>query len=153
MISIVPYNTEYKQAFYDLNVAWLKEFFYVEALDRKVLSDPEEYILEPGGYIFFAVEDGIPVGTVALLRTNEGVFELTKMAVLSEQQGKKTGQQLMQKCIDFALEHDFDKLILYSNTKLENAIYIYRKYGFVEVEMEKDVPYERSDIKMELVFS
>jgi GNAT superfamily N-acetyltransferase len=153
MISIVPYTSEYKQAFYDLNVAWLKEFFFVEALDHKVLSNPEEYILDPGGHIFFAVEEGIPVGTVALLSTKEGVFELTKMAVLSEAQGKKIGQQLMQRCIDFALEHDCEKLILYSNTKLENAIYIYRKYGFVEIEQEKEVPYERSNIKMELVFS
>ncbi len=34
------------------------------------------------------------------------------------------------------------------NTKLENAIYIYKKYGFIEVDLEKDNPYMRSNIKM-----
>ena len=42
-------------------------------------------------------------------------------------------------------------IVLYSNTTLQNAIYIYRKYGFVEVEMEENPPYERGDIKMEFV--
>ena len=59
------------------------------------------------------------------------VFELTKMAVSPNQRGKKIGQQLMQQCIDFAQSQGFPKLILYSNTRLENAIYIYRKYGFI----------------------
>ena len=37
-------------------------------------------------------------------------------------------------------------------TASENAIYIYRKYGFIEVPVEANSPYQRSDIKMELVF-
>ena len=40
--------------------------------------------------------------------------------------------------------------MLYSNKILENAIYIYRKYGFIEVPVEPNSPYERSDIKMVL---
>ena len=79
---------------------------------------------------------------------SENVFELTKMAVAPNQRGKKVGQQLMQYCIDFATENKFDQLILYSNTILENAIYIYRKYGFIEIPVETDSPYQRSNIKM-----
>ena len=33
---------------------------------------------------------------------------------------------------------------------LENAIYIYRKYGFIEIPVEENSPYQRSNIKMEL---
>jgi N-acetylglutamate synthase-like GNAT family acetyltransferase len=96
------------------------------------------------------MDGDLVVGTVALMPYSEGVFELTKMAVLTNQRGKKIGQQLMQYCIDFSKEQKFEKLILYSNTKLENAIYIYRKYGFIELELEPDSPYVRSNIKMEL---
>jgi ribosomal protein S18 acetylase RimI-like enzyme len=78
------------------------------------------------------------------------VFELTKIAVLPHQRGQKIGQQLLQHCIDFAKESGFKALVLYSATKLENAIYIYRKFGFIELELEKSSPYKRSDIKMEL---
>jgi ribosomal protein S18 acetylase RimI-like enzyme len=71
--------------------------------------------------------------------------------VLPEARGKQIGQQLMQHCIDFASQQNFEELFLYSNTKLENAIYIYKKYGFDEVPLEVPNPYERSNIKM--VFS
>ena len=81
------------------------------------------------------------------------IFELTKMAVLPNQRGKYIGQKLMQHCIDFANENNFEKLMLYSNTILENAIYIYRKFGFIEIPVEANSPYGRSNIKMELYIS
>ncbi len=147
-MKIVAYQPKYAQAFYDLNVEWLETFFYVEDFDREVLSNPEHYILAPGGYIFFAVEGETVLGTFALLKRGESAFELTKMAVLPQARGKKIGHELLQHCIDFAREQTFDRLFLYSNTKLENAIYLYRKFGFEEVPQEADVPYERSNIKM-----
>ncbi len=147
-MKIISFEPQYAQAFYDLNVEWLETYFYVEDFDREVLSNPAKYILNPGGHIFFAIENNNVLGTVALLKKKEGAFELTKMAVSPNERGKKIGQKLMQYCIDFAKENQFKELFLYSNTKLENAIYIYRKFGFVEVEQEAEVPYERSDIKM-----
>lgn len=149
-IKIIPFQKEYSQAFYELNIEWLETFFYVEDYDREVLSKPGKYIIEPGGHIFFAIENNTVIGTVALMPHEEGVFELTKMAVLPKQRDKKIGQQLMQHCIIFAKENNLDKLILYSSRKLENAIYIYRKHGFIEIPVETDCHYERCDIKMEL---
>jgi len=148
-MKIVPFNKIYTQAFYDLNVEWLETYFYVEDYDKEVLRNPQHYILDAGGHIFFALKDGEVLGTVALLQRGEDTFELTKMAVSPNQRGKKIGQQLMQFCIDFAKENKFKKLFLYSNTLLENAIYIYRKFGFIEVPVEPDSPYERSNIKMD----
>jgi GNAT superfamily N-acetyltransferase len=149
-LEIIPFQQKYAQDFYELNIEWLETYFYVEDFDKEVLRNPYKYIIEPGGHIFFARENELILGTVALMAYSEDVFELTKMAVLPNQRGKKIGQQLMQYCIDFSKEQKFQKLILYSNTILENAIYIYRKYGFVELELEPDSPYDRSNIKMEL---
>ncbi|MBO6631940.1 MAG: GNAT family N-acetyltransferase, partial [Psychroserpens sp.] len=99
----------------------------------------------------FVRKDNRILGTVALMPTDrEKVFELTKMAVLPSARGQKIGQQLLQHCIEFAKENECKALMLYSARKLENAIYIYRKYGFIELELEPDSPYVRSDIKMEL---
>lgn len=152
-IIISDYKTEYKQSFYDLNVEWLKTFFIVESFDEEVLSKPDIYIINKGGFIFFAIKDDNIVGTVALMPTEENdVLELTKMAVSPKERGQKIGQQLLQHCIDFAKTKKLKALMLYSNTKLENAIYLYRKYGFKELELEKDSPYKRSDIKMLLQF-
>ncbi|MAT90463.1 MAG: GNAT family N-acetyltransferase [Flavobacteriaceae bacterium] len=152
-MKIVPFDTRYKKVFYDLNIEWLTTYFYVEAYDEEVLSKPEQYILEPGGHIFFIVENDTAIGTVALMPYAAGVLELTKMAVAPHHRGKKLGQQLLQYAIDFAKEQHYEKIVLYSNTRLENSIYLYRKYGFVEIPQETDVPYERSNIKMELPLS
>jgi len=152
-IDIINFEKQYTKDFYDLNVEWLKTFFYVEPFDEDVLSNPEKYIIDRGGHIFFARLNKQVVGTVALMPLGKnGLFELTKMAVSTNHRGYKIGQKLMQYCIVYAKSLGLPKLILYSNTKLENAIYIYRKYGFIEVAVESNSPYKRSDIKMELVF-
>jgi GNAT superfamily N-acetyltransferase len=148
---IIEFENRYAKDFYNLNIEWLQTYFYVEPYDDEVLSKPQEYIIDKGGHIFFALLDGIVTGTVALMPTKEtAVFELTKMAVSPNHRGFKIGQQLMQHCIDFATSHQYKSLMLYSNTKLENAIYIYRKYGFVEISMEPNSPYKRGNIKMVL---
>ena len=126
-------------------------YFYVEPFDEEVLSKPKSYIIDKGGFIFFAKQNDTILGTVALMPTNEpSVMELTKMAVLPNLRGLKIGQHLLQYSIDFAKKRQLNTLILYSSLKLENAIYIYRKYGFIELELENKSPYKRSDIKMEL---
>ncbi len=150
-LKIVNYVNEYAKDFYQLNIEWLKTFFYVEPYDEEVLSNPEKYIINKGDHIFFAKLNDEIVGTVALMPMDiKNTFELTKMGVSPAHRGHKIGQKLMQKCIDFALENNFESLIIYSSRKLENAIYIYRKYGFIEIPVEADCHYERCDIKMEL---
>ncbi len=147
-LKIVNFKNKYALHFYNLNIEWLKTYFYVEPFDEEVLSKPNKYIIDKGGYIFFAQLDNTIVGTVALMPKNN-TFELTKMAVLPKYRGYKIGQQLMQYCIDFGTkELKLKNLILYSNTLLENAIYIYRKFGFIEIPVEKNSPYKRSNIKM-----
>lgn len=151
-VSIISFNEQYAKDFYDLNIEWLETFFYVEPHDEEVLSQPKSYIIDNGGHIFFAKIGDEIAGTVALIKIEDGTFELSKMAVSVSFRGKKIGQQLLQHCLDFSKEHSYNKLILYSNRKLENAIYIYEKYGFVEIPIENDNPYARGDIKMELTF-
>lgn len=148
-VNIISYKEQYAKDFYTLNIEWLKTFFYVEPFDEEVLSKPDQYIIGKGGHIFFALIDNEVVGTVALMPTeNQAVFELTKMAVSPKKRGFKIGQKLMQHCIDFSKIQNLEALMLYSNTKLENAIYIYKKYGFIEQALESNSPYKRSDIKM-----
>ena len=150
-MSIIYYHKQHALAFKDLNIEWLETYFYVEPYDLEVLSNPDTYIIDKGGHIFFSMENDKVTGTVALMKMEENVYELTKMAVDKTIRGKGIGQILMKHCIDFAIENKFDKLVLYSNTKLENAIYIYKKWGFREIPLESTSSYERANIKMELL--
>ena len=150
-LKIISFKEAYAKAFYQLNIEWLETFFYVENFDREVLSNPNKYIIEKGGYIFFLLENTMIIGTVALMKKKEKVYELTKMAIIPEKRGNKMGQYLMEYCIDFAKNKQLKKLVLYSNTLLKNAIHIYIKKGFKEIPVEKNCPYKRSNIKMELL--
>lgn len=149
-MEIIHFAPEYAGDFKKLNVEWLEKFFWVEPHDEEVLGDPQKHIIAPGGTILFAKEGEDILGTVALMKMEEGIFELTKMAVTPQAQGKKVGQQLMAKAIEFAKAQQWKTLIIYSNRKLENAIYIYKKYGFKEIPIEGNNPYSRGDIKMKL---
>ena len=149
-LEIIPFNKKYTRDFYNLNIEWLTKYFYVEPYDEEVLSKPEQYIIKKGGYIFLARLNKQVVGTFALMPLPEqNAFELTKMAVSPEYRGQKIGQKLLEHCIDFAKAEQFNRLLLYSSRKLENAIYLYRKFGFIEIEVEANCPYKRCDIKME----
>jgi ribosomal protein S18 acetylase RimI-like enzyme len=90
------------------------------------------------------------VGTFALISKEDGVFELSKMAVDESVQGKKIGHALLEHALAFSREKGINKIILYSHTKLQPALHLYRKFGFVEIPVGDSV-YQRSDIKMEKV--
>ena len=133
--------------FYDLNADWLKKYFYIEPYDEKVLSNPKQYVIDPGGFIFFAKYNTEIVGVVSLIN-QKTFFELSKMAVSPKYQGFKIGQQLMDFTINFAKEKGWDSITLYSHRSLKAAIQLYKKVGFKEIPVEKDSHYERADIKM-----
>jgi GNAT superfamily N-acetyltransferase len=143
-IEIIPYQPDFKTDF--------EEFFEVEPIDKEVLNHCEESIIQKGGFIFFARSGDAILGTYAFIKIESHVFELTKMAVDKNCRGQGIGQLMLDHAVVFAEKHHWKKLILYSNTLLENAIYLYRKCGFIEVPLEKDCVYKRGNIKMELVF-
>jgi GNAT superfamily N-acetyltransferase len=150
---IIPFDPKYAYKFRDLNIEWLEKYFWVEPHDEEVLGNPAKYIIDPGGTIFFVLDNDAVIGTVALMKIEDDVFELTKMAVVPAAQGKSVGQKLMQHTLDYAHTKGWKKLIIYSNRKLENAIHIYKKYGFREIPIGENNPYARGDIKMELPLS
>ena len=148
-LEIIPFNQKYAKDFYNLNIEWLEKYFFVEKYDEKVLSNPRKYIVDAGGFIFFVKKEHKIIGTIALINQNT-FFELSKMAISPKHQGLKIGQQLMEYCIKFAKKQQWKSITLYSNRKLVPAINLYKKVGFIEVPLEKDVHYERANIKMML---
>jgi ribosomal protein S18 acetylase RimI-like enzyme len=150
-IAIVSYKPEYAPYFDRYNRDWLEEYFEVEPIDKYVLENPEEAILQKGGRILFAEHEGQIIGTVALKFAAPGVYELTKMAVAKTLRGQGAGKILCSAAIEEAKRLSAHTLILYSQTQLANAIGIYRKLGFKELPLEPGV-YKRADIKMALYF-
>lgn len=146
-LEICPYSTSLQPLFKTLNEEWLNKFFVVEAYDAALLENCESEIIAKGGSIFFGKLNGVVIGTYAILAPVDGCVELGKMAVTAAHQGKGYGQQLLQHAISTAVAQGHKEILLYSNRKLENSIYLYRKFGFKEVPNENS-PYARGDIKM-----
>ncbi len=149
-VQIVAYTPAYRNAFRDLNEAWIKQYFKMEEADHKALGDPDNYIIKPGGHIFMALYQEKPVGACALIKLDHSTYELAKMAVDPSVQGRGIGWLLAQAIINKAKNLGADRLFLESNTKLEPAINLYYKLGFKKIVGGSISPYERSNIKMEL---
>ena len=151
-VHIIPFRQDLANHFKELNLHWVRKYFYVEPMDEVILSNPQEYVIDKAGHVFFAEWNGEIAGTFALLKVDDNVYELSKMAVDEKFQGRKIGNRMLEAAIQKAAELGAKKLILYSNTILEPAIHLYEKYGFTEVPLGNS-DYKRSNIKMEKLIS
>ncbi|AKQ46916.1 MarR family transcriptional regulator [Rufibacter radiotolerans] len=148
-VSIIDYTPAHAILFRELNQAWIERYFEMEELDHKSLGNPDGYIIAKGGHILMAEHNGEIVGTCALIKVDDQTYELAKMAVTDKAQGLKIGKRLGEAAIQKARELGCTSLFLLSNRKLETAIHLYRKLGFIEVP-DDFKEYKRADIKMEL---
>ena len=127
-LKIINFDIKYEKKFFDLNIQWLNEYFFVEEYDKKILSNSNKLIIKKGGKIFFAKLDNEIVGTIALMPiANSNEFELTKMAVTKAHRNKGIGKILLERCIKEAKNKQMKRILIYSNKRLENAIYLYKK--------------------------
>ncbi len=150
---ISTYKDEYKNDFARLNFAWIEQYFVVEEADRKYLLQPRENIIESGGEIFFVLENEQVLGTCALLKIDETTYELVKMAVDKNAQGKGLANHLIQAAIAWARSKNAKKIFLASNTVLAPAIKLYEKFGFqsIPLALHNNSEYQRVNIVMELI--
>ncbi len=132
-----------------LNYAWIRQLFKVEEFDKKLLEDPEGEIIAKGGEILIALMDGVAVGTCALIRKNDHVFELAKMAVSEAARGNKIGWKLGLGIVEKAKDFGASRLFLETNSELKPAINLYKKLGFRE-NCETESLYDRCNVKMEM---
>lgn len=153
-VKIIPYEPHYHEIFRTLNEKWISTHFEMEDIDHKVLDNPDEYILQNGGYIFVALYKNEPAGVCALIKIEEEGydFELTKLAVSQDLQGNNIGFLLGQAAINKAVELGASKIYLESNTILRPAIRLYQKLGFKKV-AGRSTPYKRCNIQMELALT
>jgi ribosomal protein S18 acetylase RimI-like enzyme len=154
-IEIIDFRPSLKIFFKIINYEWLEKYFTIEKKDEEMLSNPEKYILDNGGFILFAIYNGAVCGTVAMIKHNDNIYELVKMAVLKKFRGKKIGEKLALRAINRAKEMGAKKIILYTNNSLTAAVGLYVKLGFTKCSNGECVQseYVRETFRMELVIS
>jgi GNAT superfamily N-acetyltransferase len=147
---------------------WIEKYFAVEPEDEKLLNNPEAEILAQGGIILFAlgashlglaqedgqeqVEEEDVLGTCALLKKEDGSFELAKMAVTEKARGQQIGKQLLAASIEKARALEAEHLELETNSQLVAAMNLYQKLGFVLMPSNvEESSYNRVDTRMRLI--
>ena len=146
MLEIVGFNKKYSEQFFILNKAWIEESWHLEDSDKKDLLNPDK-IVENGGQVFFALENKIAIGTVAMIKSSGDRFELAKMTVQEDFRGKGIANMLMNECLKFAKQKNAREIFLISNDSLIIARNLYDKNGFKEVKLDSQ-KYDRGNVKM-----
>ena len=145
-ILVTDFQSQYSSQFYQLNRLWIEESWVLEDSDKKDLLNPE-IIIHNGGQIFFAISKNEVIGTVAMIKNSDKIYELAKMTVKSNYRGKGIANLLMDKCIEFAFKKNASEIFLISNDSLTVARNLYEKYGFKEVVLDSQ-KYKRGNVKM-----
>ena len=150
MITVVEHTPERTADFKRLNIEWIERWFAIEQADLDVLDDPEGHVLAGGGRIFYALDDatGAAVGCVALKAEGDGVYELSKMAVAPDRRGAGIGRVLMDAVLAAVRRSGGTRLYLESNRRLEPALALYERSGFVHRDPPHPSPYSRADVYM-----
>jgi ribosomal protein S18 acetylase RimI-like enzyme len=164
MTSVIRFRPELQGAFERLNRQWIESLFRIEGSDEAQLSDPASTIIAPGGEIFFVVES-LPagdqvVGTCAMKPEGPPAdrrYELAKMAVAPEAQGRGHANLLVRAALDWARERGAREVVLRTNSSLAPAVRLYEKHGFVVIRSGSGVGaeygYSRGDLEMALTLS
>ncbi len=151
-ITIRPFQQGDEAAFRNLNEEWITRYFRIEAKDEEIFADPQKVVLNKGGRILLATIGEECVGCCALIRMNDGDFEVAKMAVSSTHQGLGIGRRLLRAVIEEGRSARARRLYLETNHALTPAIRLYESLGFAHIDPARitSSPYARADVYMEL---
>ncbi|WBO21904.1 bifunctional helix-turn-helix transcriptional regulator/GNAT family N-acetyltransferase [Sphingomonas abietis] len=151
-LAIREYDDSLAEDFHRINAEWISSMFALEDNDVQILTRPRELIVDRGGLILFVEAEGLGiVGTCALIRIADGVFELTKMGVLESARGRKAGEYLLAAMLERAGAMAAETLYLLTSVKCASAIHLYEKLGFVHdagIMRDHGSRYARCDVAM-----
>lgn len=152
-MTIVPYESSYKEAFIRLNTECLTRFYWIEDFDQYSMDHIED-LIRKGAMAYFALDDfGEVLATcmaMPLSTNNNSVWEICKLAARNQYTGAGAGSAVLQAAINYAEKCGAKKEVLISCKNLKPAIHLYRKFGFCEVPYYKEFwKSEKVDIEME----
>lgn len=102
-----------------------------EGTDADLIDIQASYI-ERGGVFKVLVSGDDIVGSYGLYPEGEGVFELRKMYLLADYQGRGWGRRMLEEAVALAQSKGAKMLTLETNRKLQRAAYLYEQYRFVD---------------------
>ena len=146
---IVKYKSEYRKYFENQNKDLLEKYSVIEKVNKDFLSHADDLILK-GGQIFFASHQNKMIGTVALIRIDEGIYDVDKM-IVDEGFNGIVEKKLFHTAFNEASKLNAKKLILYSDSYSVAAIDTFKNLAF-EISQPHESKYGAAGSEMELLF-
>lgn len=97
----------------------------------------------PGGAFVVALANGVPVGCGGVRTLADGTGEIKRMWVDPRWRGAGLGSRLLRHLEQLSADLGHRLVLLDTNDTLTEAIAMYRKHGYREVERYNDNPYAR----------
>jgi len=104
----------------------------------KDLFDIEDFY--KSGYFGVISSDSKIIGTYAFLPLTKSCGELRKMYVLPEGRGKGLGSWMTNHVIEMAKENGYEEVELETASQMKEAIGLYLKLGFKEIQFQNKTP-------------
>ncbi len=94
--------------------------------------------------------DGRRAGAVYCVRNSDEVAQLRLLFVDSEARGQGIGSKLVERCIAFARDQGYKRMVLWTNSSLASARRIYDAAGFEQTKEEPHPVFPERTVGQEL---
>jgi len=119
-------------------------YFDAAAFEAELAGLPGKYG-PPDGRLLLASVDGAPAGCVALRRLAGDVCEMKRMYVDQRFRGQRVGVALSERVLADARALGYRAMRLDTSMRQAEALGLYRRFGFAEIEPYYDVAPELRD--------
>ena len=110
--------------------------------DVSLSRDPDAAaMIFPRGAFFVATSDGLPLGCVGLKGTGSDLAEIKRLWVAPSARGLGLGRRLIDAAESAARKLTVKILRLDTNSALAEALQLYRRTGWTEIDRFNDDPY------------
>lgn len=135
--------SEYTDILIANDAEFKKKYLDIQNYDEETAHLKSKYGLSEGRlYMLFA--DGKSAGCIGLRKIDHQICEIKRLYIRSEWRGKKLGETLVEKIITEARKIGYSYMVLDTLPFLQNAIRLYKKLGFYEIESYNDSPLDTS---------